>query len=166
MDHSPAMDRCLIAKMRADLEAHRIMTIATLRPDGWPQATIVGFVPDGLRLCFMVARDGQKYANLTRDARASIAIGADTREPMGITGLSMAARCTEVTDPAERARVLGLMLRRYPEYAGFPASAIDGMAVMVALPEIVSVLDYSLGFGHADLMRLRPSETRRVPAEA
>ena len=24
------------------LEAHRIMTIATNRPDGWPQATVVG----------------------------------------------------------------------------------------------------------------------------
>ena len=25
------------------LDQHRIMTLATLRPDGWPQATTVGY---------------------------------------------------------------------------------------------------------------------------
>jgi hypothetical protein len=39
------------------LDEHRIMTIATLRPDGWPQATTVGyeascgFVAFGLIFC-------------------------------------------------------------------------------------------------------------------
>jgi hypothetical protein len=30
------------------LDQHRIMTVATLRPDGWPQATTVGYVNEGL----------------------------------------------------------------------------------------------------------------------
>ena len=30
-------------KILSLLEQHRIMTIATLRPDGWPQATTVGY---------------------------------------------------------------------------------------------------------------------------
>ena len=30
------------------LNEHRIMTVATNRPDGWPQATVVGYVNDGL----------------------------------------------------------------------------------------------------------------------
>jgi hypothetical protein len=29
------------------LEQHRIMTVATIRPDGWPQATTVGYVHEG-----------------------------------------------------------------------------------------------------------------------
>jgi hypothetical protein len=29
------------------LDQHRIMTIATLRPDGWPQATTVGYANEG-----------------------------------------------------------------------------------------------------------------------
>ena len=29
------------------LNDHRVMTIATNRPDGWPQATMVGYVNDG-----------------------------------------------------------------------------------------------------------------------
>ena len=47
------------------LNQHRIMTIATNRPDGWPQATVVGYGNDGLVIYCVVARDGQKYANIT-----------------------------------------------------------------------------------------------------
>jgi nitroimidazol reductase NimA-like FMN-containing flavoprotein (pyridoxamine 5'-phosphate oxidase superfamily) len=36
------------------LDQHRVMTIATLRPDGWPQATTVGYVNEGLTLLFPV----------------------------------------------------------------------------------------------------------------
>jgi Pyridoxamine 5'-phosphate oxidase len=32
------------------LDQHRIMTIATLRPDGWPQATTAIYANEGLTL--------------------------------------------------------------------------------------------------------------------
>ena len=35
------MDDTIRQKIVALLDQHRIMTIATLRPDGWPQATTV-----------------------------------------------------------------------------------------------------------------------------
>jgi hypothetical protein len=39
------------------LDEHRIMTMATNRSDGWPQATVVGYVNDGLIIyCFMTTR--------------------------------------------------------------------------------------------------------------
>ena len=40
------MDDLLRQKILALLDGHRIMTISTLRPDGWPQATTVGYVSD------------------------------------------------------------------------------------------------------------------------
>ena len=39
------------------LDEHRIMTIATNRPDGWPQATVVGYANDGLIIYCFVARN-------------------------------------------------------------------------------------------------------------
>jgi nitroimidazol reductase NimA-like FMN-containing flavoprotein (pyridoxamine 5'-phosphate oxidase superfamily) len=54
------------------LDSHRIMTIATLRPDGWPQATVVGYVNEGLTLYFLCGLDSQKAANIARDERVSI----------------------------------------------------------------------------------------------
>lgn len=53
------------------LNEHRVMTMATIRPDGWPQATMVGYVNDGYLLYCFVARNTQKFANVERDPRIS-----------------------------------------------------------------------------------------------
>ena len=148
------------------LDEHRVMTIATNRPDGWPQATMVGYVNDGFLLYCFVARNTQKYANIQRDSRISIAIGNDAASPLAIKGLSLAARAIEVTDPSEFDHAAKLRLKRYPEYSAQPSAASKADASLrvaprpppanVALlriePEIISVLDYSKGFGHSDLV--------------
>ena len=72
------------------LDHHRIMTIATNRTDGWPQATVVGYANDGLIIYSFIDRNGQKYENLTRDPRVSISIANDYPQPLQIKGLSMA----------------------------------------------------------------------------
>jgi nitroimidazol reductase NimA-like FMN-containing flavoprotein (pyridoxamine 5'-phosphate oxidase superfamily) len=65
-------------KILALLDLHRIMTIATLRPDGWPQATTVGYANDGLTIYFLCGLNSQKAANLARDDRVSLTIDHDT----------------------------------------------------------------------------------------
>src|SRR6185436_2357359 len=60
------------------LDQHRIMTIATLRPDGWPQATTVGYASEGYTLYFLCGPDSQKAANLAKDNRVSLTIDHDT----------------------------------------------------------------------------------------
>ena len=44
------MDQTIERKIVELLDQHRLMTVATNRPDGWPQATTVGYVNDGLTL--------------------------------------------------------------------------------------------------------------------
>ena len=105
--------RELILKL---LDSHRIMTVATNRPDGWPQATTVGYANDGLILYFFCAVNSQKAANIARDERISLTIDSDTLDPKAIRGLSMAARATLVEDRAEVARIINLLLHKYPEY--------------------------------------------------
>jgi nitroimidazol reductase NimA-like FMN-containing flavoprotein (pyridoxamine 5'-phosphate oxidase superfamily) len=151
-----AVDQALRKTILDLLDSNRILTIATNRPDGWPQATIVGYANDAERIYVIVARAGQKYANISQDNRVSLAVGGDSPDPMHITGLSMAARAAEVTDDAERQRAFTLMLRRYPEYAGMAPPDENSIALLRIAPEVVSVLDYTKGFGHADLVRMIP----------
>src|SRR5678816_2732910 len=92
------MDDLTKQKILCLLDAHRIMTFATLRPDGWPQATTVGYVNVGLTLYFLCGLDSQKAANLARDDRVSLTIDHDTSDLMAIVGLSMAAHASVVTD--------------------------------------------------------------------
>ena len=79
------------------LNRERVMTIAVIRDDGWPQATTVGYYNEGLDLYFSIARSSQKFVNLQADSRASIAIRS--RSGGGSTGLSMAGHVVEITDP-------------------------------------------------------------------
>src|SRR3974390_122413 len=69
-----ALDNAIREQILSLLDQHRIMTIATLRPDGWPQATTVGYVSEGLNLHFLCGRESQKAANLSRDDRVSLTI--------------------------------------------------------------------------------------------
>jgi len=110
------MDDNLKSKILELLDQHRIMTVATNRPDGWPQATTVGYVNDGLTIYFLCSPQSQKAANLARDGRISLTIDHDVSDPMEITGLSMAAHAQPVTDPTEVAKAMNLLRTRYPEY--------------------------------------------------
>jgi len=147
-------------------DEQRVMTLATNRPDGWPQATMVGYVNDGYLLYCFVARNSQKYANIQRDPRVSIAIGSDTADPMTIRGLSLAGLASEVIDHSEFNDINKLRLKRYPEYLTLPppGSSDDALvrvspeasraciALLRIAPEVISVLDYAKGFGHSDLV--------------
>jgi nitroimidazol reductase NimA-like FMN-containing flavoprotein (pyridoxamine 5'-phosphate oxidase superfamily) len=149
------MDASMHRRIVDLLDSHRVMTIATLRPDGWPQATVVGYVNEGLTLYFLCGLDSQKAANIARDERVSITVGSDPDDVMRITGLSMAARAHAVPDPAEAARIIALLPSRYPVQTvplSFPMPTPGQVRIVRVQPTVVSVLDYSQGFGHTDLV--------------
>ena len=150
------MDSLMKQKIVALLEGHRIMTIATLRPDGWPQATTVGYVQEGLTLWFLCGLESQKAKNLALDNRVSITIDHDTPDIMSITGLSMAARAHRVVDRAEAEKVIGMLPLKYPDappqMAAMQMPTPEDVALFRVVPEIISVLDYTKGFAHTDLV--------------
>src|SRR5229473_7576848 len=139
------MDDALKSKILELLNQHRLMTVSTNRPDGWPQATTVGYVNDGLTIYFLCSPQSQKPANLARDNRISLTIDHDVSDPMAITGLSMAAQAQPVYDSGEVAKAMNLLGMRYPEYAAFPLPKPEEVAVYRVLPKVISVLDYSKG---------------------
>lgn len=150
------MEESMKKQILALLDAHRIMTIATLRPDGWPQATTVGYVNEGLTLWFLCGLDSQKAKNLARDDRVSITIDHDSADILSITGLSMAARAHRVVDRAEAGKVIAMLPLKYPDAppptAQMKMPTPDEVALFRVVPEVISVLDYTKGFAHTDLV--------------
>jgi nitroimidazol reductase NimA-like FMN-containing flavoprotein (pyridoxamine 5'-phosphate oxidase superfamily) len=148
------MDEEIRQKILALLGQHRVMTIATLRQDGWPQATTVGYASEGLTLYFLCGRDSQKAANLARDDRVSLTIDHDTPQVMDIVGLSMAARAQVVVDSDEAQKVLQLLMLKYPEQNAvpLPMPTPEDVRIFRVIPTVISVLDYTKGFAHTDLV--------------
>jgi hypothetical protein len=96
-----------------------------------------------------------KAANLARDDRVSVTIDHDTSDLMAITGLSMAAHAKAVADPAEAAKVLRMLPLKYPEQVAplpVPMPTPEDVRIFRVTPAVISVLDYSKGFGHTDLV--------------
>lgn len=146
------------------LEQNRIMAISTVRPDGWPQNTLVGYVSDDLLIYFIISRQGQKFANIMRDDRVSIVIGQDFHDPTSISALSIAAHVSEVRDSKQRVSVTKLLLDRHPGLKKLEPPSADHGAVMRAFPEIITTLDYSQGFGHADVLTFGASGLTEMTA--
>src|SRR5215831_2448026 len=94
------------------------MTIATVRPDGAPQATVVSFAHDGLLIYFGCGADAQKAKNIAHDRRVSITMTAPYKNWLEIEGLSIAGEASEVTTAREEVTVGQLMLERFPQISG------------------------------------------------
>jgi general stress protein 26 len=150
------------ATILAILAENRIMSLATLRPDGWPQVTMVGYAHDSLTLYCTVGRSSQKLANISRDPRVSIAIGQD--QPKRIRGLSMAATAAPVTEMAEVERLNKVIAGRYPDQTIF-APREASCAVLRITPQLVSIIDLTKGPGLPALVEIT-SQTHVRPIDA
>lgn len=66
----------------------------------------------------------------------------------------MAARAHAVTDPTEAEKVLHLLMLKYPQQASIPLPMPTAADVRIfrVTPIVISVLDYSKGFAHTDLV--------------
>lgn len=142
----------LSAKILEILARHNNMTIATLRPDGFPQATTVGFANDGMHIYFGCGPNSQKARNLARDPRVSAAIDEDHADWNDIDGISLAGTAERVTDHAELEKVGGLFLAKFPQLGAFSGQDPFDMVLFRITPSVISVLDYAKGFGHRDLV--------------
>jgi nitroimidazol reductase NimA-like FMN-containing flavoprotein (pyridoxamine 5'-phosphate oxidase superfamily) len=141
----------------AILDAHRLMAISTMMPNGWPQTTLVGYANEGLLIYFVISRAGQKFANIQRDQRVAIAISRDYEDPSQIKELSIAAEASEVTDSEQRERAIDLLLERRPSMKKLERPNPASAAVMRAAMRVVTISDYTKGFGHADIVTLGPA---------
>ena len=155
MDRMDANTETPRSRILGILSENRIMAVATLRSDGWPQATMVGYMHDGLTLYFATARSSQKLANIVADPRISIAIGRHAPDGRDLRGLSMAATANEVTDFDEVRRLNAVILERYPEQEIFTPRGVS-VAILKVSPLVVSVIDPHAGLDQPVLLRVNP----------
>jgi general stress protein 26 len=136
------------------LSGQNDMTIATIRPDGYPQATTVSYVSEGTDIYFGCGAESQKARNIALDNRVSCTINAPYEDWRHIAGLSLGGRAFRVESEAEIARVGAMMFAKFPQALSFESDVGGSMALFRIKPEVVSVLDYTKGFGHTDLVTM------------
>lgn len=135
------------------IEGAHDLTLATVRPDGYPQATTVSFAHDGLTLYVGIGKHSQKATNIRQNNKVSLTINLPYKDWREIRGVSMSALAEILQEPSAVATAQDCLLRRFPQVSewGGPDMASE-VAFLKITPHLISVLDYSKGFGHTELV--------------
>ena len=137
------------------LNGQPVLTLATNREDGWPQATSMGYVNEGLSIYLMAFSDSQKVRNIERDPRVSLTVDSDEPDWSKTRGLSMAAMAEVVTDVQEADHVQQLMTAKFPQFADYEQEEGGEAVVFLRLtPKYISVVNYEKGMGYRELIEV------------
>src|SRR6201987_1829083 len=93
------MDPAMEQEIVSILNEAKDLTIATVREDGYPQATTVSYVNEGLTIYFGCAAESQKAQNLARSGKVSLTVNLPYANWSEIRGLSIGGRAERVTHP-------------------------------------------------------------------
>jgi nitroimidazol reductase NimA-like FMN-containing flavoprotein (pyridoxamine 5'-phosphate oxidase superfamily) len=150
------MDEALRSRILEVLKRQHFMTIATIRPDGYPQATTVKYIHDDLILYFATASTSQKAGNIKLNNKVSLTIVNHAEDFHKIRGLSMSGTAVRVED-RQRAEEFALRLfGRLPQKRRLVPEDPKELAVYEIRPVAIALIDYATGFGTTHLVELWP----------
>ncbi|MEO1240391.1 MAG: pyridoxamine 5'-phosphate oxidase family protein [Pseudomonadota bacterium] len=131
------------------------MTVATVREDGFPQATTVSYMNDGLTIYFMTSTDAQKTQNIAQNNKVSLTINRPYERWDEIESLSLGGLATMVSDPQEQEKIGKLLIEKFPQAADYEPEDDDFELTVIRIdPKVISLLDYKKGFGHTELVEV------------
>jgi hypothetical protein len=104
--------------------------------------------------------DSQKARNIAYCPKVSLTINLPYTNWNGIRGISAAATATIVNGADALERVAALMVHKFPEIKHMQAAGNPpgwgSVLVLRIVPQVVSLLDYSVEFGHTELYAVPP----------
>jgi len=150
------MNKNELSQLQAFLGNHTTLTLATIGPEGEPQAADLYYAgTDDLALYFISAPNSRHAANLARDPRVAATIHADSTRWRDIRGLQLEGTCTRVTG-AGRAGAWARYTAKFPFVLtdAVLACALQKVAVYRITPSWLRWVDNMAGLGHNQEWRI------------
>lgn len=157
----------LAVRIRTFLAAHNSMTLATVGPDGAPQAAAVFYAAgDDLSLYFLSSPRSRHSENLLAEPRVAATVHADGQAWQAIQGLQIEGRAFPVAGVRETAQAARVYAGRF-EFVRTLLEGADGPTTLagpvatsrfyVLHPRWIRLVDNTLGFGHHEELSLENS---------
>ncbi len=150
-----------LERVKAFLDAHNTMTVATVGSRGEPQAAAVFYAADErLNLYFLSSASSRHSQNLLRDARVAATIYADGQAWQAIRGVQIEGAVELVEDVTMQAQAARTYAGRYDFVRGLLNDGGDGPVALrgpvassrfyLLRPVWMRLIDNTLGFGHKE----------------
>jgi nitroimidazol reductase NimA-like FMN-containing flavoprotein (pyridoxamine 5'-phosphate oxidase superfamily) len=149
------MDAPLKARILDVLGRQHLMTIATIRSDGYPQATTVNYIhDDDFTLYFATDTVSQKAGNIALNNKVSVAIVDRAGDFYKLRGLSLSGTAARIhaKDKVDEAALR--LFRALPQSRRFVPQDPHSLAVYAITPVAIALIDYASGFGTTYLLEL------------
>ena len=150
----------LAARIETFLDAHHVMTLATVGDAGAHAASLM-YARAGFTLQWTSDPQSRHSQHLERDARVTATVAPDYADFRVIRGLQIAGRARRLDgSAAEEARAA--LVARYAflaELASGPPklrAAFEKAAFYAVVPERITLIDNARGFGHKETLTLAP----------
>jgi uncharacterized protein YhbP (UPF0306 family) len=150
----------LAARIESFLDAHHVMTLATVGDAGAHAASLM-YARAGFTLQWTSDPQSRHSQYLERDARVTATVAPDYADFRVIRGLQIAGRARRLDGrAAEDARAA--LVARYAflaELASGPPklrAAFEKAAFYAVVPERITLIDNARGFGHKETLALAP----------
>jgi uncharacterized protein len=157
------MTNDLAARIASFLEAHHVMSLATLGPDGVHAANVF-YARDHLALIWVSDPASRHSAHIAAAADVAATIAFDYRDFPEIQGLQIRGRARRINDEAERCHARERLEMRYPFLRGASTAprqlqdAYDRAQFYRLEPAQIVLTDNTRGFGSKEVLELLPSQ--------
>ena len=154
------MSESPLAKRIAEfLSAHHVVTLAT-SAEGAVHAASLMYAVDGFELYWMSDPKSRHSQEIETNHRVAATIAPDYSDFKAIRGLQIAGTAARLTAGGEILHASALMLRRYGFLRALAAGpvalrqAFERGGFYRLLPENITLIDNSLGFGHKETLNI------------
>jgi uncharacterized protein YhbP (UPF0306 family) len=150
----------LAARIETFLDAHHVMTLATVGEAGAHAASLM-YARRGFALHWTSDPQTRHSLYLAREARVTATVAPDYSDFRVIRGLQIAGRARRL-DGREAEDARAALVARYAFLAelasGPPAlrAALANAAFYALVPERITLIDNARGFGHKETLTLAP----------
>ncbi len=137
-------------QLRAFLAEHTTLTLATVGPDGEPQAADLYYAEtDDLTLYFISAADSRHATNVARDPRVAATVHANAPHWRDIRGVQLEGMCARVVG-AGRAKAWARYTAKFPFVLtdASLAHALQRVEMYRITPHWLRWIDNTVGLGH------------------
>lgn len=139
-----------LARVRVFLAERRVLTLASIGPDGSPQAANLYYAQAEDWALYFVSVPGSRHtANIARNPRVAVTVHADSQGWRDIRGLQLEGTCSRVSG-ARRAEAWACYTARFPFVLADAAlaRALQKVDLYRIVPEWLRWIDNTAGLGH------------------